>query len=56
MNAAEIKSEIARLHRVMNGWLVEGRLDADTEADILGEIRDIEDEITDLEGAAPDRT
>lgn len=49
MNATEIRNEIARLKRVMNDWLCEGRLDSDTERDMLGEIADLYDDLSDLE-------
>ena len=49
MNATELKSEIAHLHRLMNGWLIEGRLDADTEEDVLGEIADLEEKLLEIE-------
>ena len=53
MNAAELKSEIAHLHRLMNGWLIEGRLDWDTEADMKAEIADLEEALSDLEHPEP---
>jgi hypothetical protein len=42
LTAAEIAREIATLRRQMNDWLIEGRLDAETEADMLGQIADLE--------------
>ena len=55
MNAPEIKSEIAHLHRLMNGWLIEGRLDWDTEADMKAEIADLEEALDEITPPAPDK-
>ena len=43
--AAEIRNEIARLKRQMREWELEGRLDADVEAEMQGEILDLQDEL-----------
>jgi hypothetical protein len=58
MNATELRNEIARLQRQMSDWNIEGRLDADTEADMKAEIADLEEDLYDAAieqaGSRPD--
>ena len=55
MTPAEIRNEIARLKTQMHDWSCEGRLDSDTERDMLEEIADMECEIEELESMEPVR-
>ena len=47
--AASLRADIATVARQMNDWGIEGRLDSDTEADMLGEIADLEEELAEVE-------
>ena len=49
MNANQIRNEIATLLRQMNDWQIEGRLDSEAEAEIKGEISDLQGDLYDAE-------
>lgn len=53
---AELTAEIGRLKRVMSDWNIEGRLDSDTEADMIGEIEDLQGDLYTLTDAEADST
>ncbi len=48
-DAAMIRREIETIRRRMHDWLQAAALDAETEADMKGEISDLEDMLYDLE-------
>ena len=50
-SAIEIRNDIAFLHRQMNSWLIEGRLDWDTEADMKAEIGDLCEELAEVDAS-----
>ena len=43
---AEIAADIAALKRIMSDWSAEGRLDSDTEADLIAEIEGLQEELS----------
>lgn len=43
---AEIAADIATLKRQMSDWNIEGRLDSDTEADLIDEIEALQEELS----------
>jgi hypothetical protein len=51
--AAQLRAEIASTKARMHDWLCEGRLDSDTEREMLGEITDMENELEEIESMEP---
>jgi hypothetical protein len=45
LTPSQIKAEIATIRRQMSDWLIEGRLDCETEADMLARIAELEEEL-----------